>query len=50
MIFDEYAHCIALFLNGNIAACFDCFSFEDIPKEIKKFISNKNIMTNIYRI
>ena len=27
-----------------------CFGVEHIPKEIKKFIGNKNIITNIYRI
>ena len=29
---------------------FDSFGVEDIPKEIKKFISHKNIKTNIYRV
>ena len=29
---------------------FDSFSVEHIPKEIKKFIRKKNIITNIYRI
>ena len=29
---------------------FDSFGVEHIPKEIKKFIGNKNIRTNIYRI
>ena len=29
---------------------FDSFGIEHIPKEIKKFISNKNIKTNIFRI
>ena len=28
----------------------DSFGVEQIPKEIKKFIRNKNIITNIYRI
>ena len=27
---------------------FDSFEVEHIPKEIKKFIENKNIITNIY--
>ena len=30
--------------------CFDSFGLDDIPKEISKFIGNKNITTNIYRI
>ena len=29
---------------------FDSFEIEHIPKEIKKFIGNKNVITNIYRI
>ena len=29
---------------------FDSFGLEHIPKEIKTFISNKNIKTNIFRI
>ena len=29
---------------------FDSFGVEYIPKEIKKFINNKNIITNIFRI
>ena len=29
---------------------FDSFEIEHIPKEIKKFIRNKNVITNIYRI
>ena len=29
---------------------FDSFGVEHIPKEIKKVIRNKNIITNVYRI
>ena len=29
---------------------FDSFGVEHVPKEIRKFIGNKNIITNIYRI
>ena len=29
---------------------FDSFEVEHIPKEIKRFIENKNIKTNIFRI
>ena len=29
---------------------FDSFGLDDSPKEISKFIGNKNITTNIYRI
>ena len=38
-------------MNGNSNAIyFDSFGVEHIPKEIKKFIGNKNITTNIYRV
>ena len=36
-------------MNGN-NIIFDSFGVENIPKEIKRFIGNKNIITNIYRI
>ena len=36
-------------MNGN-DIYFDSFGVEHIPKEIKKFIGNKNMVTNIYRI
>ena len=36
-------------MNGDNETYSDNFRVEHIPKEIKKFISNKNI-TNIYRI
>ena len=29
---------------------FDSFGVEHIPEEIKKFIGNKNIKANIYRV
>ena len=29
---------------------FDCFVVEYIPREIRKFINNKNLITNIFRI
>ena len=41
---------IALYVNNDNIAYFDSFGVEHIPKEIKKFIGNKNIITNIYRI
>ena len=36
-------------LNNNVTY-FGSFGVEQIPKEIKKFIGNKNIETNIFRI
>ena len=44
------AHWIALSVNGDKLTHFDSFGVEHIQKEIKKFIGNKNIITNIYRI
>ena len=41
---------IELHANGNNIIYFDSFGVEHIPKEIKKFIGNKIIITNIYRI
>ena len=37
-------------VNSNNFIYFDSFGTEHIPKEIKKIIKNKNIVTNIYRI
>ena len=37
-------------MNGNNIIYFDSFGVEHIPKKIKKFIGNKNIITNIYSI
>ena len=43
-------HWIALYVKVNDIVYFDSFGVEHIPKEIKRFIGNKNIITNIYRI
>ena len=58
--FDEFksigTHCIALYVNGNNgsvsydAIYIDSFGVEHIPKEMKKIIGNKNIITSIYTI
>ena len=51
---DEYesieTHWIVLYVNDNNLTYFDSFWVEHIPKEIRKFIVNKNVITNIYRI
>ena len=51
---DEYSdigtHWIALYVKNNDITYFDSFGVEHIPKEIIKFIKNKNIKTNIFRI
>ena len=41
---------IALYVKSNNMKYFHSLGVEQIPKEIKKFIGNKNIITNIYRI
>ena len=50
---DEYSdigtHWVALYVNDKIATDFDSFGIEHIPKEIKKFTNNKNIIANLYR-
>ena len=54
MNLDEYAGVgtlwIALYIHNNDAIYFDSFRVEHVPKEIRYFIGNKNIKTNIYRI
>ena len=51
---DDYesigTHWISLYVNAKNVTYFDSFGVEHIPKEIKKFIGNKNIITDIYRI
>ena len=42
-------HWIALYVNTENLTYFDSFGVEHIPKEIRKFIENKNIKTNIYK-
>ena len=41
---------MALYVNVDNVIYFDSFGVEDIPKEIKKFIENMNIIRSIYRI
>ena len=51
---DEYSdigtHWVVLWLDNNDVTYFDNFGVEHILKEIKTFINNKNIKTNIFRI
>ena len=51
---DEYSdigtHWVALYVHNNNVTYFDSFGVEHIPKEIRTFINNKNIKTNIFRI
>ena len=51
---DEYSdtgtHWVALWVNNNNnVTYFDSFGVEHIPKEIKAFIKNNNIKTNVFR-
>ena len=48
--FDIGTHWIALYVQNNDVTHFDSFGAEHIPKEIRTFIGNKNIKTNIFRI
>ena len=43
-------HWVALYVNNKTIIYFYSFRVEHIPKEIMKFIGNKNIITNIFRI
>ena len=51
---DEYSDIgtdwVPLYVKNNDVTYFDSFGVEHIPKEIKTFISNNNIKTNIFRI
>ena len=39
-----------MYVYNNDVTYFDSFGVEHIPKEIKTFIKNKNIKTNIFRV
>ena len=41
---------IAFYVNAENVTYIDSFRFEHIPREIRKFFGNKNIIINIYRI
>ena len=51
---DEYSdirtHWTALYVNYKTVTYFGSFGIENIPKEVKKIIGNRNIISNIYRI
>ena len=51
---DEYAdvgtHWIVLFCNRSEIVYFNIFGVEHVPEEIKKFVWNKNIIANIFRV
>ena len=43
-------HWIALHVDGDNGIYCNSFRSEYIPKEIKKFVDNKNIIKNVFRI
>ena len=47
---DIGTHWVALYINNKTATYFDSFGIEPIPTEIIKFINNKNVIANIYRV
>ena len=51
---DEYkltgTHWIVLCMNGDNVTYFDSFGVENISKKNKKFIDNRNMIANIFRI
>ena len=51
---DEYSdivtHWVALHVNSKTVTYFESFGVEHIPKEIKKFVRNKEIIATIFKI
>ena len=51
---DEYhdigTHWVALYVNNKTVTYFNSFGVKHIPKEIEKFIGNRSIIANIFRI
>ena len=51
---DEYSdigtYWVALYVHNDDVTYFNSFGVEHIPKEIKEFVKNKNVKTNIFRI
>ena len=43
-------HCVALFVKSKYTIYFDSFGKKHIPSGINKFIGNKNIKSNIFRL
>ena len=43
-------HWVALYVHNNDVTYFDSFEVEHIRKDIRTFVNNKNIKTNIFRI
>ena len=51
---DEYSdigtHWIALYVNNKTVTYFGSFGIEHIAKQVRKFVGNRNMISNIYRI
>ena len=47
---DIATHWVALYVQNNDVNYLDSFGVESIPEEVRIFISNRNIKTNIFRI
>ena len=47
---DTGTHWVALFCKKNEIVYFDSFGVEHVPEETKKFIGNRNIRANIFRV
>ena len=51
---DEYSdigtHWVALYVKNKTVTYIDSFGIEHISKELKKFVNNKNIIADIFRI
>ena len=47
---DIRTHWVGFYAHNNNVTYFNSFGVEHIPKEIRTFIGNKNITTNIFRI
>ena len=47
---DIGTHWLALYVHNNDVTYFDSFGEEHVLKEMRTFINNKNIKTNIFRI
>ena len=46
----ERTHWVTLYVKSNNATYFDSFVIKYVPKETKKFMGNKSITPNIYRL
>ena len=47
---DIGTHWVALYIHNDNVTYLDSFCVEHIPKEIKEFVKNKNIIANIFSL